>query len=106
MHSDKWRYLLTNVQKDASVTTTVAVPGVGGQQPLALVYKCLAFAKQRFDSSAGPVATMALMLVPIAVLLAHIGSDMRHAKDRRDRALALLKRLNAKLCLSLGLSAD
>ena len=105
MHSDKWRDLLTNVQKDTSVTA-VAVPGVGDQQPLALVFKCLAFAKQRFDSSAGPVAKMALMLVPIAVLLAYIDSDMRHAKDKRDRALALLKRLNAKFCLSLGLSAD
>ena len=40
-----------------------------------------------------PVAKMALMLVPIAVLLAYIGSDMRHAKEKRDRALALLKRL-------------
>ena len=68
-------------------------PGVGDQQPLALVFKCLAFAKQRFDSSAGPVAEMALMLVPIAVLLAYIGSDMRHTKEKRDRALALLKRL-------------
>ena len=51
MHSDKWRDILTNVQKDISVTT-VAVPGVGDQQPLALVFKCLAFAKQRFDSTA------------------------------------------------------
>ena len=92
MHSDKWSDLLTNVQKDTSVTA-VAVPGVGDQQPLALVFKCLAFAKQRFDSSAGPVAKMALMLVPIAVLLAYIGSDMRHTKEKRDRTLALLKRL-------------
>ena len=108
MYSDKWRDLLTNVQKDTSVTA-VRVPtaaGVGDQQPLALVFKCLAFAKQRFDSSAEPVVKMALMLVPICVLLAYIGSDMRHAKDKRDRALALLKRLNARFCLSLGLSAD
>ena len=108
MYSDKWRDLLTNIQKDTSVTA-VRVPtaaGVGDQQPLALVFKCLAFAKQRFESTAVPVAKMALMLVPIAVLLAYIGSDMRHAKDKRDRALALLKRLNARFCLSLGLSAD
>ena len=95
MYSDKWRDLLTNVQKDTSVTA-VRVPTaarVGDQQPLALVFKCLAFAKQRFESTAVPVAKMALMLVPIAVLLAYIGSDMRHTKEQRDRALALLKRL-------------
>ena len=38
MYCDKWRDLLTNVQKDTSVTA-VAVPGVGDQQPLALVFK-------------------------------------------------------------------
>ena len=83
-----------------------AVTAKGEQQPLALVFKCLAFAKQRFDSSAEPVATLALMLVPIAVLLAYIGSDVRHTKDKRDRASALLNKLNARFCLSLGLSAD
>ena len=76
------------------------------QQPLALVFKCIAFAKQRFDSTADPVAKMALMLVPIATLLAYIGSDKRHDKKQRDRAVALLQKLDAKFCLSLGLSAD
>ena len=80
MFSDKWRDLLTNIQIDTSVTA-LAVPGVGEEQPFALVFKCLAFAKQRFDSTAEPVAKMALMLVPIAVLLAYIGSDVRRPKD-------------------------
>ena len=49
---------------------------------------------------------IALMLVPIAVLLSYIGSDKRHANDKRERAVSLLKKMNAKFCLALGLSAD
>ena len=64
------------------------------------------FAKQRFDSTAEPVAKMALMRLPIAVLLAYIGSDVRHPKDKRDRAVALLEKFTTKFCLALGLSAD
>ena len=105
MFSDKWRDLLTNIQNDTSVKA-VAAPSAGDQQPLALVFKCLAFAKQRFDSTAEPVAKMSLMLVPIAVLLAYIGSDERHPPAQRARAAALLAKLNAKFCLALGLSAD
>ena len=95
MFSDKWRDLLTNIQNDTSVKA-VAAPSAGDQQPLALVFKCLAFGKQRFDSTAEPVAKMSLMLVPIAVLLAYIGSDERHPPAQRARAAALLAKLNAK----------
>ena len=49
---------------------------------------------------------MALILLPIATLLSYIGSDMRHKKEQRDRALALLKKLDTKFCLALSLSAD
>ena len=74
---------------------TAVIAGVGEQQPLALVLKCLAFAKQRSGSSAEPVAKLALMLVPIAVLLAYIGSDISHAKDTR-LGERLAEQLNAK----------
>ena len=46
------------------------------------------------------------MLVPVATLLAYIGADVRHEKEKRNRARELLKRFNAKFCTALGLSAD
>ena len=95
--------LLRAIQGD-HLHSPVAVPLNG--QPLALVFKTLSFAKQRFDSTADPVAKLALMLVPVATLLAYIGSDMRHETDKRDRARVLLRRFNAKFCTALGLSAD
>ena len=102
-HSDKWNDLLINIQKDHQ-RTCVQVPLNG--QPLALVFEHLKFAKQRFDSTAEPVAKMALMLVPIATLLAYMGSDERTDKKKRERSRALLQKLNARFCTALGLSAD
>ena len=52
----------------------------------------MAFAKQRFDSTAGPVGKMALMLLPAATLLAYIASDGRCEKEQRDRATTLLRK--------------
>ena len=75
-------------------------------QPLAGVIRSVAFAKQRSDSTAGPVGKLALMLLPAATLLAHIASDRRNEKDQRDRADALLRRLDTKFCAAIGVSAD
>ena len=69
--------------------------------------KHLRFAKQRFDSSADPIAKVALMLLPLATPLAFIGSDERHPPADRDRAKMLLKKLDSKFCLTIiGVSAD
>ena len=103
MNSPKWMDHLRAIQKDVR-STPVQVPMNG--QPLALVFNTISFAKQRFDSTAEPVAKLALMLVPVATLLAYIGADVRHEKAKRDRARELLKRFNAKFCTALGLSAD
>ena len=61
---------------------------------------------RRWNSTAGPVAKIALMLLPVATLLAHVASDKRHEKDQRDRATALLKTMDAKFCTATGVSAD
>ena len=53
-------------------------------QPLAGVLRNLAFAKQRFDSKAGPVGKMALILLPAATLLACIASDGGCEKEQRE----------------------
>ena len=59
---------------------------------MAGVLRNVAFAKQRFDSTAGPVGKMALMLLPAATLLAYIASDRRCEKEQREHAITLLKK--------------
>ena len=52
------------------------------------------------------MAKVAFMLLPLGTLLAFIGSDQRHKPDMRARALKLLKKLDSKFALAIGLSAD
>ena len=104
MNSDKWHNLLTAIQEDN--VRAVAMPAVQGQQPLARIFRNIAFAKQRFDSTAGPVGKIALTLLPVATLLAYIASDRRHDRPQRDRADALLRKLDSKFCTAIGVSAD
>ena len=102
MNSKKWHDLLVAVQ-ESNVTAVLSgrVP-----QPLAGVVRNVAFAKQRFDSTAGPVGKMALMLLPAATLLAYIASDGRCEKEQRTRATALLRKMETKFCTAIGVSAD
>ena len=71
-----------------------------------VVLRHLSFAKQRFDSFADPCAKLSVMLLPVCVLLAFIGSDERNPPVRRKRAAVLLKLFTPKFCLALGMSAD
>ena len=59
-----------------------------------------------FDSSAGPVAKVAFMLLPLATMLAFVGSDERHSACDRARAKAFLKKLDSKFALAIGVCAD
>ena len=102
MNSKKWHDLLVAVQK----STHTAVKSGQVIEPLAGVITNIAFAKQRFDSAAGPVAKMALMFLPAATLLAYMASDLRCDKETRDRALELLKKMDTKFCTATGVSAD
>ena len=99
MNSEKWQDLLQHMQK-----TVLRIPME--DRPLAVALKHLRFAKQRFDSSADPMAKVALMLLPLATLLAFIGSDERHKPAMRDRAKMILKKLDSKFCLTIAVSAD
>ena len=101
-NSDKWHNLLVAIQEDN--VRAVAVPGM--PQPLAGILRHVSFAKQRFDSTADPVAKVALMILPVVVLLARIASDMRNEKDQRERAEVLLRKLDTKFCAAIGVSAD
>ena len=105
MNSDKWSSLLVAIQKENMILA--AVPSVQPLvRPFDSVMQSLAFAKQRFDSTAGPVGKIALMLLPVATLLAYIASDERHDKSQRVRARNLLQKLNTRFCIALGVSAD
>ncbi|CAK0899599.1 unnamed protein product, partial [Prorocentrum cordatum] len=105
MNSTKWHNLLVAIQEDN--VHAVAVPGLpGGPQPLAGIVRNLAFAKQRFDSTAGPVLKIALMLLPVATLLAYIASDRRRDREQRERAGALLRKFDTEFCMAVGVSAD
>ena len=98
-HSDKYKELLQAAQE-----RVLAIPGA--LRPMDVVLKHLSFAKQRFDSFAEPAAKLALMLLPVAVLLAHIASDERCETFRRDRAAHVLKLFKLEFCMAMGLSAD
>ena len=102
MNSPKWHNLLVATQEDNQ--RVVARPGE--LQPMAEVLRNVAFAKQRFDSTADPVAKVALMTLPLATLLAHIASDRRHEKAQRDSATALLQKLDTQFCTAISVSAD
>ena len=93
MNSKKWQDLLQNIQR-------VVLRMPSESRPLAVVLKHLRFAKQRFDSSADPVAKV------LATMLAYIGSDQRHKPCDRERAKTLLKKLGSKFALAIGVSAD
>jgi hypothetical protein len=103
MNSPKWHDLLVAIQEEN--IRAVAMPGLN-TKPLAGVLRNVAFAKQRFDSTAGPVGKMALMLLPAATLLAYIASDRRHEAEQRERATTLLRKLDTKFCTATGVSAD
>ena len=102
MNSSKWHNLLVAIQGDN--IRAVRRPGV--PQPLAEVLRNVGFAKQRFDSTSGPVVKIALMILPVATLLAHIASDMRHERPQRECATVLLRKLDTKFCTAIGVSAD
>ena len=99
MNSDKWQDLLQHIQQ-----VVVQIPMQ--HRPLAVALKHLRFAKHRFDSAADPMAKVAFMLLPLATLLAFIGSDERHKLDDRERAKKCLKKLDSKFALAIGVSAD
>ena len=103
MNSAKWHNLFVTIQQDNILP--LAEPGIG-RKPLERVARDLSFAKQRFNSTAGPVGKIALMLLPVATLLAYISSDVRHDAEMRERAKTLLKKLDTKFCMAVGVSAD
>ena len=101
-NSEKLKALLVAAQEQGA--KPVGLPSVS--QPLAVVLQCFSFAKQRFDSTVDPCAKLALMLLPVATILAFTASDARGKPDIQKRAREGLEFLTSKNVTGLGLSAD
>jgi hypothetical protein len=92
-NSNKWRNILQAVQVEL-----LRMPCMTLRGSLKVVLAHLAFAKQRMDSCADPLAKVCLMLLPIGVLLALISSDERNER-KQWRGLLLCSR-KYSLCFS------
>ena len=92
MNSRKWQDLLQNIQKNLLQIQHCE------DQPLAVILKHLSFAKQRFESSADPMAKVVFMLLPLATMLAYIASDERSKVCDRTRSKNLLKKIDQQVC--------
>ena len=99
-YSDKLKLMLQRIQSEIGEANA-------NTSRLKTVLKHFSWAKQRFDSTADPVAKVALMLVPIATLLAFVATDERHQSEDRNRATKLLKIMSkSEFCLTIGVFAD
>ena len=101
-HSDKLKALLVAAQTAGA--KPVGLPG--NLQPLTAVLQCFSFAKQRFDSTVDPGAKFALLLLPVATVLAFTASDKRVMQERRKKARQTLEFMTSKNVTGLGISAD
>ena len=99
MNSKKWQDHFKHIQR-----AVLKIPFE--KTPLKVVLEHLRFAKQRFDSTADPIAKVAFMLLPLATMLAYVGSDERLSVSQRVRAKDLLKKLDSKFSLAIAVSAD
>ena len=100
-NSGKWQKILEGIQTNVLRMPCMELPGC-----LKVVLGHLAFAKQRMDSCADPLAKFCLMLMPIGLLLAFIASDERCQRPQRERALAMLQHFKPKFMHACGISAD
>ena len=102
MHSDKLTAMLQVAQ--ARNLRPLGIPAT--RAPLEVVLKDLGFAKQRFDCTVDPAGKLALLLLPIATMLAVLATDERNKACRRSLAERALQFLDSKFATALGISAD
>ena len=98
-NSEEWLAKLVLCQK-----VVLSSSGVQGCDVTA-VARTLSFAKQRFDSMAGPQLTYCIILVAIALLLAYQASDRRQTPQNRNRARRRLEEMPGHV-LTAGISAS
>lgn len=100
-NSNKWKTILQGIQSEVMQLPSLKLSGC-----LEVVLGHLEFAKQRMDSTADPLAKVCLMLMPIALMLASIGSDERVKKEQRARASHTISLMQPKFLHAMGVSAD
>ena len=105
-NSPKWKAMFEAVQEEVAKMPPERVPQALTRQNMQKVFKHLAFAKQRMDSCADPLAKVCMLLLPIAIHLSLVSCDARNSKVQRDRASALLMKFQPKFMLAMGVSAD
>ena len=99
-HSDAWQRRLVLAQQHV-----VKVSGhQGGGLKCALRH--LSFAKQRFDSAAGPARKFCCLLSAIVITLATAASDWRLKPEQRKRAQQLIDDMAPARIVTAGLFAD
>ena len=98
-NSVEWLAKLELCQKHLNECSGVQVSDLTG------IAKSLSFAKQRFDSMAGPQFVFCVILVAIALLLAYAASDERATSEVRKRARRRLEQMPGQVIIA-GLSAS
>ena len=99
-YSDKLRAKLEACQR-----RVLRVKGAQGGN-LDRVLRHFSWAKQRFESFAGPQRKVCCLIVAICILLASIAGDVREKSAKRERADALLEGMTPEFLVTAGLTAD
>ena len=99
-YSPLWKAKLEDCQKRVMI--------VDGEQGGGLrhIMQHFSFAPQRFESFAEPRRKYACCINTIAMLLAEIAGDQRHAREVRERATHSLESMTSQDILETGLAAD
>jgi hypothetical protein len=99
-NSDKLRSML-----EACERRVLQIKNVQGGR-LDRVLRHFSWAKQRFESCAGPQRKFCCLLIAVCMLLAAIASDARETHSRRTRAEEALDSMTPEFIVTAGLTAD
>ena len=99
-NSDKLRSML-----EACERRVLQVKGVQGGR-VDRVLRHFNWAKQRFESFAGPQRRFCCLLIAVCMLLAAIAGDAREKRPRRERAEEALESMTPEFLVTAGLTAD
>ena len=98
--SDKLRSML-----EACERRVLQVKAVQGGR-LDRVLRHFSWAKQRFESFAGPQRKFCCLLIAVCMLLAAIAGDAREKRSRRERAEEAWESMTPEFPTTAGLAAD
>ena len=100
-NSPKMKRMLQAIESNC-----LRIPALSREGALRVVLRHFSFARQRFESSADPLAKFCLLLMPVCLLLSFKSNDQRCRKEERDRAATMLANFKPKFLLAAGIAAD